>query len=108
MKTIDTLICWPGEWERKQMTKDEIEDFVKDRQEHIRATFRWENYPERYTHLVVCAHYTDEPGGPEKCCIYPQGYLMDDEEFDRKIAYRTDLYVGKVLAYHKGTAVFGR
>lgn len=106
MKTRETLICWPAEWEHKQMTEDQIDDLVKDRQEHIRATFRWENYPDRYTHLVVCVRYTNEPGGAGKCVIYPQGYLMDDREFNEKVAYRTDLYVGRVIAYHKGTAVF--
>ena len=104
MKTRETLICWPREWERKQMTEKEIADFVKERMEHIRATFRWENYPERYTHLVVCVRYRADK--TDKCVVYPQGYLMDDREFADKIQDRKDLLVERVKACHKGTAVF--
>ena len=101
MKTRNTLICWPAEWERKQMTETEIDVLVTDRLAHIRSTFKWENYPERYTHLIVVARYDGD-----SCCIYPQGYLMDDEEFERKIAARKDLKIERVLAFHKGTAKF--
>lgn len=83
------------------MTEQEIDEFVGKRQEGIRAMFKWENYPERYTHLVVSVRYDGD-----SCCIYPQGYLMDDREFETKIAGRKDLTIERVIAYHKGTAKF--
>ena len=104
MTTRETLICWPRQWENKQMTEKEIADLVKKLQEDIRATFRWENYPSRYTHLVVCVRYRADK--TDRCVIYPQGYLMDEQEFYDKIQCRKDLLVERVKAYHKGTSVF--
>lgn len=101
MKTRNTLICWPAEWNRKKMAEEEIDDLVKDRTEHIRATFKWENYPDWMAHLVVAVWYDGD-----QCVLYPNGYLMSDREFDEKIAYRKDLKIERVLAYHKGTAKF--
>ena len=85
----------------QHMTEAEITSYVKQCQDNLRQTFKWEFYPAAYTHLVVCVRYE----GTE-CNIYPQGYLMDDQEFESKIANRKCLKIESVLAYHRGTSKF--
>ncbi len=93
---------YPGqECSHQNMTETEISAYVNQCKNNLRDSFRWEFYPATYTHLVVCVRYE----GTE-CNIYPQGYLMDDKEFETKIANRKDIKIESVLAYHRGTSKF--
>lgn len=101
MKTRNTKIWWPAITENKVMTEAEIDNFINDRKDHIRATFKWENYPAHFSHLVLAVRYDND-----NCIIYPQGYLMTDDEFEQKVVLRKDIKIERVTAYHKGTAKF--
>ena len=104
MKTRRTTIRtnYPTqECSHQDMTEAEIASYVKKCQDNLRSSFKWEFYPATYTHLVVCVRYDNA-----RCNIYPQGYLMDDQEFESKIANRKDLKIESVRAYHRGTSKF--
>ena len=104
MKTRNTTIrtSYPfWEYHKKQMTEAEINAYVKECQNSIGKTFKWEFYPATYNHLVVCVRYE----GTE-CNIYSQGWVLDDKEFESLIADRKDIKIESVLAYHRGTSKF--
>ena len=103
MSTRNTTIrsSYPLDTIDMKLTEAEIDAYVKECLDNIRSTFHWEYYPAAYTHLVVCVRYENT-----KCNIYTQGWLMDDYEFETKIAARKDLKIESVLAYHRGTSKF--
>ena len=100
-RNITIRTNYPLQVSHQHMTEAEIDAYVKNCQESIRSTFKWEFYPKTYTHLVVCVRYEKN-----QCNIYPQGYLMDDQEFESKIANRSDLHIESALVYHRGTSKF--
>ena len=83
------------------MTDDKIAAFVKQCQDNIRKSFKWEFFPASHTHLLVCVRYN----GTE-CYIYPEGRIMTEAEFENELAYRKDIKIDSAFCFHRGTAKF--
>lgn len=83
--------------EEKQMTARELFEERMKTSKWITDNFRWEDWPEKYAHLVYCVRQGDT------FHIWPCGYLLDDKTFyenvaDQQGAGRT---FDMVWAFHK-------
>ena len=93
----NALVITGYEWLRTELTMTEIRKKIRDIQSFIIEFFDWNKYP-GYTHLVYAVKHDGQ------FTIYSNGYLMDDEEFERKIVSRKDLTIERVWAHHKSIA----
>lgn len=83
--------------EEKQMTMKAIQDELRKISNWIVSEFRWSDYDQHFSHLVYAYQQGDE------YTIYPHGYLLPDEQFEKNVASQqgTGLLFDRVWAYHK-------
>lgn len=79
----------------KTMTQKQKLDATKFAEERIRKFFKWNQQSERFNHLLVWCELKDN----HEVVIYNDGYLFTEEEFESKVATRSDLTF--VRAYHR-------
>lgn len=80
--------------EEKMMTREQKNDATKFAEERIHKFFRWEQQDERFKHLLVWCEFEGE-----SFCIYNDGYLFTEQDFDVCVASRGDIKF--VRAYHR-------
>lgn len=80
--------------DEKQMTREELSKEI--RAASALYMFKWENYP-GFSHYI----YAYQQG--DTFTIYPNGYLLTDEQFQQNVASQqgAGLLFDRVWAYHK-------
>lgn len=76
--------------EEKDLNRKEIATLRQSIKRNMAEWFSWDAYGERYRHLVIMAEFADV------VVMYRDGYLMDEEEFDSKVATREDILFADV------------
>lgn len=84
-------------FEHTEMTSREIHEERMKASRWIAENFHWEEFPEKYTHLVYCVRIG------ETYYIWPCGYLLDDRTFYENVAAHQGegQTFDRVWAYHK-------
>ena len=75
----------------EEMPKKKLAAYRCQVAKDLSSRFDWKDYDKKWCHLLYYVEYDDE------AAIYPNGYLMTEEEFELNVATRIDICFAGVL-----------